>query len=101
MAKIASVERNNKRKKMVASNEAKRKKIKSQIYNKDLTMDERFGLVLKLAKLPRNSARNRVRNRCAITGRPRGCYRKIGVSRSVIRDLAGNGMLPGVVRSSW
>lgn len=101
MAKIASIKRNDKRKKLANSLAAKRKELKSQIYSKDLPIDERFGLVLKLAKLPRNSARNRVRNRCGLTGRPRGYYRKIGLSRNMIRELAGKGMLPGIVKASW
>lgn len=101
MAKIASIKRNDKRKKLANSLAAKRKELKSQIYSKDLPIDERFGLVLKLAKLPRNSARNRIRNRCGLTGRPRGYYRKIGLSRNMIRELAGKGMLPGIVKASW
>jgi len=101
MAKIGSIERNDKRKRLVKSLASKRKELKLKIYSKDLTIDERFNLVLKLAKLPRNSAKNRVRNRCALTGRPRGYYRKVGLSRNMIRELAGKGMLPGVVKASW
>jgi small subunit ribosomal protein S14 len=101
MAKIGSIQRNDKRKKLVTSFAPKRKKLKEEIYSKDLPIHERFYLVLKLAKLPRNSAKTRVRNRCAITGRPRGYYRKVGLSRNMIRDLAGKGMLPGVVKASW
>jgi len=101
MAKIASIKRNDKRKKMANSLAVKRKELKLKIYSKDTPIDERFGLVLKLAKLPRNSARNRVRNRCGLTGRPRGYYRKMGLSRNMIRELAGKGMLPGLVKASW
>jgi small subunit ribosomal protein S14 len=101
MAKIGSIERNDKRKRLVKSLASKRKELKEHIYSKDLPIDERFNLVLKLAKLPRNSAKTRVRNRCALTGRPRGYYRKVGLSRNMIRDLAGKGMLPGVVKASW
>ena len=101
MAKIGSIQRNDKRKRLVKSFMSKRKELKEKIYSKDLPIDERFNFVLKLGKLPRNSAKTRVRNRCALTGRPRGYYRKVGVSRNVIRDLAGKGMLPGVVKASW
>jgi len=101
MAKIGSIERNNKRNRLAKSLASKREKLKLEIYSKDLPIDERFNLVLKLAKLPRNSAKNRVRNRCALTGRPRGYYRKVGLSRNMIRELAGKGMLPGVVKASW
>ncbi len=101
MAKISSVKRNDKRKKMSESKLNKRKELKSQIYSKDTPIEERFNLVLKLAAMPRNSAKTRVRNRCALTGRPRGYYRRIGLSRNMIRELAGKGMLPGIVKASW
>ena len=101
MAKISSVQKNDKRKKMVKAKAAKRQELKAQIYSKDLPIEERFSLVLRLAKMPRNSAKSRVRNRCALTGRPRGVYSKFGLSRSVIRDLAGKGELPGIVKASW
>ena len=68
---------------------------------KDLPLEERFDLVVKLAKLPRNSAQNRVRNRCALTGRPRGYHRKMGISRNMLRELAAQGLLPGVIKASW
>lgn len=101
MAKVSSIERNDKRKRLVKSLASKRKELKSKIYTKDLPIDERFNLVIELAKLPRNSAKTRVRNRCALTGRPRGYYRKVGLSRNMIRELAGKGMLPGIVKASW
>lgn len=101
MAKKGSIERNNKRKKLNASLSNKRKKLKESIYDKSLPLDERFALVQKLAKMPRNSARTRIRNRCGITGRPRGYYSKMGLSRIKLRELAAFGMLPGVVKSSW
>lgn len=101
MAKKGSIQRNKKRIRMAKSLAAKRSKIKKEIYNKELSMDERVNLVLKLAKLPRNSAQNRVRNRCNLTGRPRGYQRKMGLSRIMLRELAGKGMLPGVVKASW
>lgn len=101
MAKISSIQRNNKRKTLNRLLAQKRAKLKSEIYSKNTPLSERFGLILKLAKLPRNSAKNRIRNRCEITGRPRGCYRKFSLSRNMIRELAGQGMLPGVIKSSW
>lgn len=101
MARSASVQNNDKRKKLVKSFAVKRKALKEKIYDKNLPLEERFDLVMKLAKLPRNSAKTRVRNRCALTGRPRGCYRKLGLSRNMFRELAGKGMLPGVVKASW
>lgn len=101
MARVSSIQKNERRKKMAQSSLAKRKELKAQIYSKDLPIEERFNLVLKLASLPRNAAQTRVRNRCALTGRPRGYYRKVGLSRNMIRELAGKGMLPGVVKASW
>jgi small subunit ribosomal protein S14 len=101
MARSASIQNNDKRKKLVKTFSSKRKALKEKIYDKNLPLEERFGLVMKLAKLPRNSAKTRVRNRCALTGRPRGCYRRLGLSRNMFRELAGQGMLPGVVKSSW
>lgn len=101
MAKIGSINRNEKRKKLVKSFTSKREALSSKIKDKKLSLEERFELVLKLADLPRNSAKTRVRNRCAITGRPRAFNRKMGLSRNVLRELAAKGMLPGVVKASW
>lgn len=101
MAKVSSVKKNNKRRVLSLSCFNKRKMLKEKIYDKSLTLDERFSLVLKLAAFPRNSASIRVRNRCQLTGRPRGVYRKFGLSRNMIRDLAGRGLMPGLVKSSW
>lgn len=101
MAKTGSIQRNDKRKRLVKSLGNKRKLLKSAIMKKDLPLEERFNLVIKLAKLPRNSAQNRVRNRCALTGRPRGYHRKMGISRNMLRELAAQGMLPGVIKASW
>lgn len=101
MAKTGSVQRNNKRKKLAKSFRVKRADLKSKIYDKATSLEERFEMVLKLAAIPRNSARNRIRNRCNLTGRPRSVYRKFGLSRIKIRDLAGMGLLPGVVKASW
>ena len=69
--------------------------------NRDASAEERFAARLKLSKLPRNSSKSRIRNRCALTGRPRGFYRKFGLSRIALRELASDGKLPGVVKSSW
>ena len=80
---------------------SKRVQLKESIYKKDLPLEERFSLVMKLAKLPRNSAQTRVRNRCALTGRPRGYHRRMGLSRNMLRELAAQGLLPGVIKASW
>lgn len=101
MAKVCMVERNNKRKKLVKSLAGKRAELKAIIKNREIPADERFQAVLKLAEMPRNSSKTRVRNRCAITGRPRSYYRKFNLSRIALRDLASRGELPGVTKSSW
>jgi len=101
MAKVSSIKKNIKRQKLAHKFYAKRQKIKEQIYAKDLPLEERFALVVKLAQLPRNSAAIRVRNRCALTGRPRGILKKFMLSRNMVRDLAGKGCLPGIVKASW
>jgi len=101
MAKKSSIEKNNRRKAMNASLRNKRVALKEQITDKSLSLNERFRLVVKLAALPRNSARTRIRNRCELTGRPRGYYRKFKLSRNMIRDLAGLGQIPGLVKASW
>ena len=80
---------------------AQRARLKEIADNRDLPMEERFQARLKLAKLPRNSAKVRVQNRCEVTGRPRGVYRKFKMSRIALRDLASNGQVPGMVKSSW
>ena len=101
MAKISSIQKNEKRKKIVSSFESKRSLLKNQIMNKNISLEERFSLVIKLSDLPRDSTSIRVRNRCALTGRPRGYHRKMGVSRNVLRKLASQGLLPGVIKASW
>jgi small subunit ribosomal protein S14 len=101
MAKISSIQKNLKRKKMTSSLLNKRALLKSKIYNKNLSLVERFDLVMKLAELPRNSAKTRVRNRCELTGRSRGVYQKFKMCRNKIRELAGAGLIPGLVKSSW
>lgn len=101
MAKSSSVERNQKRERLVKKYAKKRAELKAIIYNKDASLEDRFGASLKLAELPRNSSKIRVRNRCNLTGRPRGYFRKFGISRIALRDLASHGELPGVTKSSW
>jgi len=101
MAKVAMVERDKKRRRLVKKYEAKRAELKAIIKDQNAPADERFQATLALAKLPRNSAKNRVRNRCALTGRPRGYFRKMNISRIALRDLASRGELPGVTKSSW
>ena len=101
MAKTSSIQRNLKRIKMAKKFSKKRLALKKIINNKKLSLDERFKAQLKLAKLPRNSARTRIRNRCEITGRQHGVYRKLKISRIALRDLASKGEIPGMTKSSW
>ena len=101
MAKTSAVQRNLKRIKMVKRYQNKRKKLKAIINNKKLPLNERFAAQLKLSKLPKNSAKIRIRNRCEITGRPHGVYRKLKVSRIALRQLGLQGKIPGLVKSSW
>jgi len=101
MAKKSAIERNNKRKRMVEKFAAKRAKLKGMARDLDLPIEERIAAQLKLSALPRNSAAIRVRNRCEVTGRPRGYYRKLKMSRIALRELSNQGMVPGMVKSSW
>ncbi len=101
MAKTSALQRNEKRRRMVKRDAPKRAKLKAIIKNKEIPADERFMAVLKLAKLPRNGSKIRIRNRCALSGRPRAFYRKLNLSRIALRDLASRGELPGVTKSSW
>jgi len=101
MAKKSAIEKNKKRQKLVDKYAAKRAELKAVAMNEDLPLEERFKARLKLAELPRNSAANRVRNRCEVTGRPRGYYRKLKMSRIALRELGSNGQIPGLVKSSW
>lgn len=101
MAKTCVIERGNKRRRLVKQKAAKRAKLKATIKDKNLSAEERFMAVLKLAELPRNSSKTRVKNRCSLTGRPRAYYRKFNMSRIALRDLASRGELPGVTKSSW
>ncbi len=101
MATKSSINKNNRRKKMAKKYAGKRARLKAIVQNKSLPIEERFAATLKLAKLPRNGHPNRVRNRCALTGRSRGNYRKFGMSRLMLRKLATEGMIPGITKSSW
>jgi small subunit ribosomal protein S14 len=101
MAKLSSVNRNNKRANMAKRDLPKRDALKAVIADKDNSPEERFMATLKLAEMPRNGAGIRVRNRCALTGRPRGHFRKFKLCRNALRQLAQHGELPGVVKSSW
>jgi small subunit ribosomal protein S14 len=101
MAKKSAVEKNNKRKRLVVKFAAKRAQLKAMANDKSLPQEEQFLARLKLSELPRDSAPMRVRNRCEITGRPRGYYRKFKMSRIGLRQLASAGYIPGVVKSSW
>ena len=101
MAKTSTVERNEKRRRMAKSLGNKRKKLKAIIMNRNTNDEDRFAAVLKLAVVPRNSSKVRIRNRCALTGRPRATYRKFKIARNKLRDLASKGQIPGMVKSSW
>ncbi|MCF8468458.1 MAG: 30S ribosomal protein S14 [Sneathiella sp.] len=101
MAKKSAVERDLKRRRLVDMFAAKRAELKALSKNEELPQEERFAARLKLAALPRNSSRTRVRNRCELTGRPRAVYRKLRLSRIGLRDMASNGQIPGMVKSSW
>mgnify|MGYP001440253564 FL=1 len=101
MAKTSAIQRNLKRIKLANKFFKKRQSLIKIIKNKKLRLDERFEAQIKLAKLPRNSAKVRIRNRCEITGRPHGVYRKLKISRIALRDLASKGKIPGMTKSSW
>ena len=101
MAKTSAIQRILKRIKMAKKFQNRRKKLKAIINNRKLPLNERFAAQLKLSKLPKNSARTRVRNRCEITGRPHGVYRKLKISRIALRQMASSGKIPGMTKSSW
>jgi len=101
MAKKSSIEKNERRRQLAKKFAGKRTRLKAAAQNQSLAMEERFAAQLKLAQLPRNSAPNRIRNRCEVTGRPRAYYRKLKMSRLALRDLASRGLIPGMVKSSW
>ena len=101
MAKTSAIQKNLKRIKLVKKYAKKRAELKKIINNRKLELSERFDAQLKLNKLPKNSAKIRVRNRCLVTGRPRGNYRKFKMSRIAFRELASTGQVPGILKSSW
>ena len=101
MAKTSSVEKNNRRRRLVDHKSAKRKALKATIMDKNVPIEERFRAQLKLSAMPRNSAKTRIRNRCEVTGRPRAYYRKLKMSRIALRELGSLGAVPGLVKSSW
>ena len=101
MAKVSSINKNNKRIKLSNKFFKKRQTLKKIVMNKNLTLEERFKAQQKLSKLPRNSAKSRVMNRCQITGRPHAVYRKLKISRIALRQLGLQGKIPGMIKSSW
>ena len=101
MAKLSAINKNNKRIKLANKLFKKRQSLKKIIMNKNLSLEERFKAQQKLSKMPRNSAKNRIMNRCQITGRPHGVYRKLKISRIALRQLGLEGKIPGMVKSSW
>ena len=101
MAKLSSIQNNNHRRKLVASRKDSRAALKKKLIDRSLSFDERITLVHKLSEMPRNSSATRVRNRCLLTGRARGFYRKFHMSRIMLRELGGAGMIPGLVKASW
>ena len=101
MAKTSSIEKNKRRARLAKQYSGRRARLKAIARDKNASMEDRFAATLKLAELPRNSAQTRVRNRCEITGRPRGTYRKLRISRIALRELGSSGMIPGLVKSSW
>lgn len=101
MAKKSSIEKNQNRRKLVARYAAKRAELRKVVRDREREPEERFEATLALAALPRNSAKVRIRNRCSLTGRPRGNYRKFGMSRVALRDLGSTGQIPGLVKASW
>ena len=101
MAKVSAVEKNKRRRKTVANHAEKRAALKKIIMDKSTPMEERFRAQLKLAQLPRDGSKTRIRNRCEVSGRPRAYYRKLKMSRIALRELGNVGKVPGIVKSSW
>eukprot|EP01099_Mayorella_cantabrigiensis_P001833 TRINITY_DN1800_c0_g1_i1.p2 TRINITY_DN1800_c0_g1~~TRINITY_DN1800_c0_g1_i1.p2 ORF type:complete len:102 (+),score=4.15 TRINITY_DN1800_c0_g1_i1:866-1171(+) len=101
MAKQGSIEKNNRRKLLVKSAQNRRRALKKIISSKEIHIEDRIMATLKLAEMPRNSSSTRIRNRCVLTGRPRGYHRKFGLSRIALRDLCSSGLIPGIIKSSW
>lgn len=101
MAKLSSINKNNRRAAMAKSQAGKRSALKAIVMNRDLPFDERLRATIKLSEMPRNGAKNRVRNRCELTGRTRGVYRKFKLSRIKLRELGSFGRVPGLTKASW
>lgn len=101
MSKLCMKERNRKRAKLISKNKARRAKLKETINNREVAIEERFAAQMKLAELPRNSSQTRYRNRCELTGRGRGYYRKFKLCRNQLRELGSFGLIPGLVKASW
>jgi len=101
MAKISSIQNNNRRRRLVAQKADKRKRLKEIANDLKLAAEDRFAARIKLAEMPRNSSATRIRNRCEVTGRARGYYRKLRMCRNQLRELASQGLIPGMVKSSW
>jgi small subunit ribosomal protein S14 len=101
MAKKCAIEKDKRRRKMAKSLAGRRARLKAIVMDKTKPMEERFAATLKLAEVPRNSAKVRIHNRCEITGRPKAYYRKLKMSRIALRDLGNKGLIPGLVKSSW
>jgi len=101
MAKKSSIEKNNRRQRLAKQYAERRAKLKALASDKNAAMEDRFAATLKLAELPRNSSSTRIHNRCEVTGRPKGFYRKLKMSRIALRDFGNKGLIPGLVKSSW
>ena len=101
MAKTSSIEKNKRRRKMTDQYKMRRAALKDIIYDRSKPMDLRFAAQMKLSEMPRNSSKVRIRNRCLLTGRSRGFYRKLKLCRNQLRELASQGMIPGMTKSSW
>jgi small subunit ribosomal protein S14 len=101
MSKVSSTEKNKRRRKLVAQHAGKRAKLKALATDRDVRPEERFAAALKLAQMPRNGSKTRIRNRCELTGRARGYYRKLRLCRNQLRELASQGLIPGMVKGSW
>ena len=101
MAKKSSIEKNNRRAKLARQKAPQRERLKAIARDRDAAPEDRFEAQLKLSELPRNSSQTRLRNRCSLTGRPRGYYRKFKLSRIAVRELASAGQIPGMLKSSW
>ncbi|WP_032112424.1 30S ribosomal protein S14 [Candidatus Paracaedibacter symbiosus] len=101
MARLGSVNKNNRRRQLAEKSASRRDKLKEVIYDKNVDFEARIEAVIKLSELPRNSSATRIRNRCEVSGRPRGFHRKFRMSRIAVRELGSLGLIPGLIKSSW